>query len=137
MNSQGLIMMAIVFCLSPNILIQSCSQFTQTARLLCCSFTYNHQRNQILTLFNPCLRADNMFRHFSQSLSLPKERYKPNFIVFLYLPITRFHSSLLRLVQIPDCPRHSHESNSILTLLKYVQPWKPAVTPILVHNTRK
>ena len=30
------------------------------------------------------------------------------------------HSSPLRLVQIPDCPRHSNQSNSILTLLNYV-----------------
>ena len=33
------------------------------------------------------------------------------------------HSSPLRIVQITESPRHSNQSNSILTLLNYVQPW--------------
>ena len=43
-----------------------------------------------------------------------------SFILFLPTFIQTEHSSPLRLVQIADCPRHSNQSNSILTLLNYV-----------------
>ena len=33
------------------------------------------------------------------------------------------HSSPLRLVKITDCPRHSNQSNSVLTLINYIQSW--------------
>ena len=41
------------------------------------------------------------------------------------------------IVQINDCPRLSKQSISILTLLNFVEPWQPAVTAVLDHNTRK
>ena len=84
-------------------------------------------RGCIRVIYGPYRSSkDNIFR---QCILNPKQ-----FTKYIIGPtdLAMLHSSPSRLVQIPDCPRHSHLTNSNKTEKNSCQDWSSRV-----HNTRK